>query len=156
VPDGKGVAIFSTVARLNNAFMIGGDYIAASQLGRVQYVDFEKTDFPVHIALDSGNRSFLKHLSYESEHELRLTTLNVVTPGCLNPDGTPCSEDQKTGRGSYMPDRKGIFVRCALRGLFTKVVVSPSAPPPFADLVRRLAKRYKLSQPIECSPLTES
>jgi hypothetical protein len=148
-PDGKGVLIFSTVARLNTAFMIGGGYVDASQLGRVQYVNFETLDLPEHIASDAGHRAFLKHHTFETENEVRLTTLNAITPGCLNPDGSPISAEQTSGKGVTQPGRKGIYVRCSLPILIERIIVSPFAQLPFQSLVRRLVARYRLSVPVE-------
>ena len=147
VPDSHGVVIHSTVARLNAAFMIGDGFVGASQLGRVEYVDFETLDLPEHVASDSGHRSFLKHQTFQDEREIRLATMNIVTPGCLNPDGSPCSAKQASGIGASQPGRTGLFVRCDLRVLIERVVVCPLARPHFHDLIRRLVTRYKL--PVE-------
>ena len=67
--------------------MFRGDFTQSTQIGPVSYVDFGSYDLPIHIANDAGHRAFLKHEVFSHEREVRIAALNIVHPGCLNPDG---------------------------------------------------------------------
>lgn len=149
---GTGVTIRSTVKRLATSFQITGDYALASEIGRVQYVDFESHDFADVEELESINgKAFLKEKSFSSEQEVRVMILNCLHSGCLNPDGTPVSASQFAVCGPTDPNRDGFYVRCRLPELIQAVVVGPHARSHFFTLIKRLVSRYRLFVPVEKS-----
>lgn len=95
--------------------------------GNVKYVDLATDEgMNAYQASQASLRAFLKNQSYSHESELRLATMNFVTPGCLNPDGSPPTERQRAGY-SYSSDRRGIFVEVDLHALIREMRVAPGA-----------------------------
>ena len=83
-------------------------------MGKVNYVDLANYNrMDVYEGHQAHLRAFLKGEKYAFENELRVATMNWVAPGCLNPDGSPQTERQKSGL-VYSPDRRGILVSTRL------------------------------------------
>ncbi|HEY5909217.1 MAG TPA: DUF2971 domain-containing protein [Verrucomicrobiae bacterium] len=150
--EGRGVAIQSTVRRLATSFEITGDYALVSGVGRIKYVDFESYKMKPPDENNLLRVAFLKDKAYAAEQEIRVVTLNSLHSGCLNLDGTPWSQGQKV----FDPNAAGLYMKCSLQNLITRVVVGPNARPYFLTLVRRLVGRYRLFIPVEPSRLTSA
>jgi hypothetical protein len=120
----EGVAIQATVERLESAFDSAAEGL---YIGAVRYQDDER---------DSGlGRSelapfFCKRKAFEYEREVRLAKR--------------AGKDRGTG---------GHYIACDLDRLIERVVVSPTAPAWFADLVRSVTHRYGFDLRIEDSEL---
>ena len=148
--QGIGVAIQSTVKRLATSFEITGDYALVSAVGRINYVDFESYKMNPRDENNLLRVAFLKDKAYAAEQEVRVVTLNSLHSGCLNLDGTPFSYTQVV----FDPNAAGLYIKCALQSLITKIVVGPNARLYFFTLVKRLVGRYRLFIPVEPSRLT--
>ena len=145
----KGVAIQSSCDRLVRG-MAHQEY---AQIGLVRYVDFDQEDMGPYLGNQAMERAFLKRPEFRAERELRIATMNLVAPGCLNPDGTPPSARQRSGPGMYDPTRLGFFVRADLATLIRSVRLAPGASESFASEVREAVGSAGLSFPIDRSAL---
>jgi hypothetical protein len=141
-PGADSVMIASTIAQIDAAFAVGDS--GSSLLGQVRYVDFDSFEMPIHEAANSAKVIFLKQERFEHESELRISVLNVVAPGRLNPDETPCSLAQARGIGQFEPYRRGVFIPCILRTLITSVHLSPLATAGSRAAVGTLLRQHGL------------
>ena len=149
--DGKGVAVRSTIQRLSTSFQIPGDYAATTEIGRVQYVDFDDYEMAADKSGSLDAKAFLKEKSFAGEREIRIMTLNCLHSGCLNPDGSQVTTAQFATTGPVDQNRKGFYVKCDLRKLIEMVIVGPRAPIHFYALIKRLINRYHLDVVVERS-----
>jgi len=124
-----------------------------AQIGLVRYVDFEQEDMGLYLGNQAIERAFLKRPQFSGERELRIATMNIVGPGCVNPDGTPPSQQQLAGPGMFDPDRPGFFVRANVGGLVRAVRLAPGASESFATTVRNALAVAGLSTPVSRSRL---
>jgi hypothetical protein len=81
------------------------------------------------------------------ENELRVATMNWVAPGCLNPDGSPQTEKQKTGL-VYSPDRPGILVSTRLAELMKEVRTAPGTSDWHYNLIGLLIRNARIPCPV--------
>src|SRR6266851_4428011 len=80
-------------------------------------------------------------------------TMNWVAPGCLNPDGSPQTEKQKSGL-VYSPDRRGILVRTRLAVLMKEVRTAPGTSEWHHNLIGLLVRNANIPCPVERSGFT--
>ena len=146
----EGVAIRSTLRRLNDSILVKQEF---TTIGKVNYVDFAKYDMGVYDGSRAGERALIKAKKYSFENEVRIVTHNLVCPGCLNPDGSPPTTTQLDGPGMYDPNQPGLYLQVNLKMLIETIITAPGAAPWFYDLVGRLCKRYQLEPTIERSKL---
>jgi hypothetical protein len=117
-------------------------------MGKVNYVDLATYDqMNVYEGHQAHQRAFLKSEKYASENELRVATMNWVAPGCLNPDGSPQTEKQKSGL-VYSPDRRGILVSTRLAVLMKEVRTAPGTSVWHHNLIDLLVRRSKIPCPV--------
>ena len=123
----EGVAIQATVERLEGAFESAAEDL---YIGAVRYLDYEHDP-----ALDGSELGpfFCKRKAYEYEREVRLV--------------------RRTGKAGKDRRKGGHYLTCDLDRLIERVVVSPTAPPWFAELVRSVTHRYGFDFRIEDSEL---
>lgn len=145
----EGVAIESSCQRLAEN-LVHQEY---NRIGLVRYVDFEHEDMGLYLGNQAIERAFLKRPEFSAERELRVATMNVVGPGCLNPDGTPPTPRQLTGPGQFDPDRPGLFVKANIEGLVSGVRLAPGADENFEATVRRVVAAEGLEVSIRRSAL---
>lgn len=129
----EGVAIQSTVQRLEESFASAQQDI---HVGVVKYLDYQQEQMPT----ENLFAPFLhKQKSFEYECELRAVVNYFPTQdGNLElPDGDVRS-----------------FVPVDLDVLIERVIISPLAPPWFAELVQSIADRYEFDKPVELSALS--
>jgi|SRR3984957_20949289 len=88
-------------------------------------------------------RAFLKGEKYAYENELRVATMNSMAPGCLNPDGSPQTEKQKSGL-AYSPDRGGILVSTRLGVLMKEIRTAPGTSEWHHNLIDLLIRNAKI------------
>jgi hypothetical protein len=146
----EGVAIRSTLTRLDRAILAKQEF---TSIGRVQYVDLSEYDMSTYQGHQAHERALLKQKEYSFESEVRIVTMNLVCPGCLNADGSPPTQAQLGGPGMFDPNRPGLYLQVDLHTLIEKVVTAPGAAPWFHDLVCRLCKRYGIPSKVEGSAL---
>lgn len=152
--EGKGLAIRSTIHRLSTSFQITGDYAATTEIGRVQYVDFDSHEMTADESGSVNAKAFLKEKSFAGEQEIRIMTLNCLHCGCLNPDGSPVTTAQFAMAGPVDQSRKGFYVKCGLSELIEGVIIGPQAPIHFHTLIKRLIDRHGLAIDVERSHLS--
>jgi hypothetical protein len=144
VNNDEGVAIRSTARDLAKSLSLSHKNF---WMGRVHYVDRAKhSRMNTHEAHQAHLRAFLKSEQYAFENELRVAPMNWVAPGCLNPDGSPQTEKQKSGL-VYSGDRRGILVCARLPMLIKEVRTAPGA----SEWHRNLIKLLLTQASIPCS-----
>lgn len=151
VGNGEGVAIQSTARDLTRSLVLSHD---SWWIGKVSYVNWANHSA---MTIPEGNqahlRAFLKsEQDYSWENELRIATMNWVVPGCLNPDGSPPDERQKSGL-VYSTDRPGIFVCTHLPALIKEVRSAPGASEWHYSLIKLLISRTGVQCPVSQSEL---
>ncbi len=149
-PEEDSVMITSTVDQIDAGLVVGDS--GSSLLGQVRYVDFNSFEMPIHELGNAARVIFLKQKRFDHECELRLSVLNIVAPGRLNPDESPCSLTQAGRIGQFEPNRKGVFIPCILRTLISAVHLSPLATADSRATVRTLLRQHRLA----CIPVVES
>jgi hypothetical protein len=150
VGNGEGILIRTTARNLANSLARHHDQL---HLGKVRYVDFASySEMSPYEANQAHVRTFLKNAHYDWESEVRLVTMNVVVPGCLNPDGSPPNERQKAGY-VYSGGRNGIFVQVKLPVLVQEVRSAPTASDWHHNLIRLLMTRALPNCPVVRSEL---
>ncbi len=130
-----GVAIQTTFNGLADSFKKTAERIS---IGQVNYIDYDQESFPI------GNIShpvFHKRKSFEHEKELRAVIWKLPKPvkNKINLDETPIN--------------LGIYVPVTIKTLIKKIYVAPNSPNWFHELVKSIAKKYKLDIPVLKSDL---
>jgi hypothetical protein len=141
----EGVVIRSTARDLANAlYMSHRDW----WIGKVRYVDLSQhVEMSPYEGSQAHLRAFLKNAHFSGESEVRVATMNLVAPGCLNPDGSEPNEQQRVGL-VYSEGRAGILVRVNLPALITEIRSAPRASNWHHDLIALLAKQFGLPCPV--------
>ena len=117
-------------------------------MGKVNYVDMAKYEqMAVYEGHQAHRRAFLKSEKYAAENELRVATMNWVAPGCLNPDGSPQTEKQRSGL-VYSPDRRGILVGARLAVLMKEVRTAPGTSEWHQNLIDLLIRNANIPCPV--------
>ncbi|MEO9307475.1 MAG: DUF2971 domain-containing protein [Nitrososphaera sp.] len=126
--NNQGVAIQSTFEKLKNCINDTTNVF----IGKVKYIDYGKEEVPW------GN-AFLpllhKRKNFEHESELRAISFNLST----DPHNPPA----------------GVYVKINLDILIENIVVSPTSPSWFKDLVRAILKKFNVDKPVINSQLDE-
>jgi len=143
----EGVAIQSTASALANSLAISHDQW---WIGKINYVDFARHEMTAYEANQACVRAFIKNEDYSHENELRVATMNFVAPGCLNPDGSPPDEKQKSGL-VYSESRPGILVRTNLPTLIHEVRTAPKVSNWHHNLIKLLVSRSVCGCPVAYS-----
>jgi hypothetical protein len=145
VGNDEGVAIRTTAECLANSLCLSHE---CWWIGKVNYVDLATHDrMDVYESHQAHLRAFLKSERYALENELRVVTMNWVAPGCLNPDGSPQTEKQKSGL-VYSPDRRGILVSTRLAVLMKEVRTAPGTSEWHHNLISLLVRNAKIPCPV--------
>jgi hypothetical protein len=97
-------------------------------------------------------RAFLKGMAYSHERELRIATMNLVAPGCLNPDGSPQTQKQRAGY-TDATDGPGIYVMANLNKMIQEVRLAPRAIESHLERVERLVRENGFAIPVLKSAL---
>ena len=120
----QGVAIKTTVRDLIQSLEL---FHNECWIGKVIYVDITSHEqLNAYEDHQACLRAFVKSEIYS--HEKSVATMNWVTYGCLNPDGSPPSEKQLAGY-MYSPDRAGILVKANLPTLIKEIRSRPGIHP---------------------------
>jgi hypothetical protein len=145
VRNDEGVAIRSTAECLANSLCLSHE---CWWMGKVNYVDLARYDrMNVYEGHQAHLWAFLKSEKYAFENELRVATMNWVAPGCLNPDGSPQTEKQKSGL-VYSPDRRGVLVSARLPVLMEEVRTAPGTSEWHHNLIDLLLKNARIPCPV--------
>jgi hypothetical protein len=150
--DNEAVVVKSTVGALVRSLMM---YQKRWWVGKVQYIDpATHAGMNAYEASQASLRAFLKNAKYAHENELRVAAMNLVVPGCLDPDGSPPNARQLAGY-YYSPDRAGIYVTVNLSTLVTEVRTDPKASDSHRKKVEVLLGEAGCAAPVRPSELTE-
>jgi len=134
------VAIKSTFKRLKDSFLPHKDDDIF--IGKVKYIDYTRDVIP------KGNifNPFLyKRKSFEHERELRAILLKFA----------PQHETVEIPILYVDPKWFGVYVKTDLDILIDSIVVSPSVPDWFIDLVTSIGKKYGVQKKVESSELSK-
>jgi hypothetical protein len=135
-PDGLGVAVRSTFARLCTGLQACQQWKV--YIGKVTYLDYEQALVPDRHLL----APFLhKRRSFEHEHEVRAVIQRM-------PDTT------MRERPSPFAARGGVSAAVDLDALIEGIYVAPTASDWYSDLVRSIVRRYGLDAPVLQSSLS--
>jgi hypothetical protein len=147
---GDGVAIKSTIRALAEHIFCEPQF---SVIGRVQYVELSKHGMSHYEANQGHERAYLKGLSFSREREIRITTMSLRGPMCVNMDGTIPRPEEYAGSGANNFENPGIFIKADTAALIHGTVVHPGAPVWFELLIRHLVKQSGIGGPVTRSTL---
>ena len=147
----ESVAVRSTIRRLWTSTLLPSDF---SFIGPVMYIDHATFDMDHYPAHQAHHRAFLKDKrQFAYEQELRLTTMNLRTPACLDALGRPLSVEEVSGVGANNFDSPGLYVRSNITELIESVVTHPKAPDWFHNLVHHIQISGHYKWPVAKSSL---
>lgn len=127
---GQGIALVSSMQNITCAVADSRHFY----VGTVQYIDFDKQDWE----LGSGMTNLLrKRLSFQHEREVRLLYLNP-----------PLTDD-------LLEQPPGIHVPVDPNQLVDRVVVAPTAPSWYAEVVEAVAEKFNLACEVTRSRLAD-
>jgi hypothetical protein len=140
----EGIAIRSTVGRLKSAFAPG--WPDKIWVGQVTYIDYQRDAIPEGNLL---NPFVHKRSSFGHEHELRAVLARFPTP--VRADYLETLETER-------PICPGVSVPVDLSQLIENVVVAPTTPDWYLELVQDVLKRYDCSagasrSNLDCDPV---
>jgi hypothetical protein len=149
VGDGEGVAIKSTIRQLSQFVFAYSEF---SSIGKVKYVDFNSYDMDSYEAHQARERAFLKDIKFQHEQEIRIATMSLKTPGCVNMNGTRMKTDDYSGKNMNNFDNAGLYVGTRLNDLIDEIVLSPKTLKWFELLIKRIVELV----PIQCEVVHSS
>jgi len=136
----EGVAIKSTFKRLKESFILHTE--DDIHIGKVKYIDYSRDTIPPG---NIFNPFLYKRKAFEHEKELRAVLMKF-----------PPQEETRGKHILYVdPKWYGIYVKTDLHVLIDELVVSPSVPDWFIDLVTSIVKKYELHKKVEQSELAK-
>lgn len=147
----EGVAVKSTIRKLCRYIFVDPE---CSQIGKVRYVDLDKHDMTLYEASQAHERAFLKDINnYSHEQEIRLVTMNLKTPWCVNMNGNPLTEQEYTGKNMNNFDCQGLYIKVDFRNLIDSIILAPHAAKWFEMLIQRIFDLSKLNIVVERSQI---
>jgi hypothetical protein len=140
----ESVAIKSTIRLLSESIACDP---RTTRMGKVQYVDLDAHSMSHYEASQAQERAFLKSLEFSHEQEVRIATLSVKRPMCVNMDGTTLKPEQYQGAAMNNFENPGLYLRADLRRLIKAIVVAPDASTWFESLVKRIVDLSNVGGP---------
>ena len=141
VGHNEGVAVKSTVRKLAKYVYAYPDF---SHIGKVKYVDHKTYMMSMYEAHQAHERAFIKDSSkFSHEQELRISSMNIKTPMCLNMDGRPLTKEECSGKNMNNFENPGLYIRVNLENLINEIVLAPNASEWFELLVKRIVEMSK-------------
>lgn len=151
VGHSEGVAIKSTIRKLCSYIFV---YPEVSHIGKVKYVELNKHNMNLYEANQAHERTFLKDKNrYSHEQEIRLVTMSLKTPMCVNMNGKPLTEQEYTGKNMNNFDNPGLYIKADLSNLINSIVLAPRTTKWFEMLIRRISELAKLNALVERSQI---
>jgi hypothetical protein len=149
----EGVAVKSTIRKLCRHIFV---YPEFSQIGKVRYVNLGKHNMTLYEANQAHERAFLKDINkFSHEQEIRLVTMNLKTPYCVNMNGEPLTEQEYTGKNMNNFDCPGLYIGVNFRSLVDSIVLAPGSPKWIENLIKRIFELSKLDIIIERSQIED-
>lgn len=139
----QAVAVQTTAVRLGEVLPV--IHPRHWHLGRVSYYDDDEDSLTLYQANQAHVRAFWKRRQFAWENEVRVCTMNFVTPGMLNADGSLPNDKQRRGF-VYDTGRRGVMARVNLLGLIQAVHASPCASPAHKAEIRAQLKCLGLGE----------
>lgn len=153
VGSSEGVAVKSTIRKVRDSVYLPSEW---SFIGKVKYVDLNKYETSTYEASQAHHRAFLKDRNrFENENELRIETMNIRTPCCLDALGRPLDPETVKGKGMNNFDEPGLYVRADLKNLFDTIVTASLAPKWFVNLIKHLQLKSGFDWKIQRSKLVK-
>lgn len=150
--QGDGIAICSTMTKIKLSFQNAEEMIMA---GKVHYIDYSLDDFKTKAKYKNALSGILhKRKSFEHEQEVRLVIWGTQEQSRQynKLHGPPAIGDTR----QHDPLPIGFSVKCDLKEMISKVMVSPTARAWFRDVVVASLDKFGYgSIPIEHSSLYE-
>lgn len=151
VGNAGGVAVKSTIDKLIKYVYVWPDH---SQIGKVEYVDFNTHQISQYEASQSIERAFLKDNQFAYENELRIVTLNFKHPRCVNFDtGLLYTSEEITGSKMNNFDNPGLYIAIDFINLIDEIILAPNSPIWFENIIRKMFKMSGLDANIRRSDL---
>ena len=133
----KGVALRTTVGRLQDSLAVDDCAGRTVFIGSVKYIDYNDSDLtPPDCVTDGMTIPLLKRVSFSHENEVRAFFVSDVS-----------SENVER----FEPSAKSLSID--VQGLIGEVYISPYAKPPFPTSVRAICKAFELNCPVIDSDL---
>jgi hypothetical protein len=134
-PEGPGIAVRTTFARLCDAFRACEQW--PIRISEITYLDYEQAVIPDRHLL----APFLhKRRSFEHEHEVRAVIQRML-------------DHTMPHRPSPFKNAGGVNAKVDLDTLIESIYISPTAPAWYYELILSIADRYGLAAPIHQSSL---
>jgi len=150
VGNTEGLAIRTTIKKLTQYIFAQPEF---SSIGKVQYVDFNSHIMSSYEANQAGERAFLKNLEFQHEQEIRIETMSLKAPGCVNMNGTPMKAEDYSGKKMNNFENPGLYVGVNIQKLINAIVLAPKSSEWFKLLVERIVKLCPLNCPVIRSTL---
>jgi len=145
----EGVVVKSTIRKVRDSVYLPSEM---SFIGKVKYVDFDKYEMSTYEGSQAHHRAFLKDRNhFDHENEIRMQTMNLRSPACLDPFGRPLSREDIIGKGMNNLDEPGLHVRVDLNNLFDTIITAPGAQKWFINLIKHIQIKSGFKWMIECS-----
>ncbi|MGA2915294.1 MAG: DUF2971 domain-containing protein [Sedimentisphaerales bacterium] len=150
----EGVAIKSTIRKLSTYIYV---YPEFSHIGKVKYVDLSSYELSSYEANQAHERAFLKDKNkYSHENEVRITSMSIKTPTCVNINGKPLTTEEYSGKNMNNFENAGLYIRVNLPELIDTIVLSPNVPEWFELLIKRIMQLSNLAITIKRSGLEKT
>jgi hypothetical protein len=147
----ESVAVRTTIRKLRMNTFLPADF---SFIGPVRYIDHATYEMDHYSAHQAHHRAFLKdRRDFVHEQELRMTTLNIRSPACLDALGRPLTQDDLSGTGTNNFESAGLHIRVNLPHLLDTIVTHPKAPEWFYNLVLHLQLKSGFEWSVQRSTL---
>lgn len=146
----EGVAIKSTIGSLSQFVFCDPRF---SNIGKVRYIDLNSYRMTPYEANQAQERAFLKRLEFCHEQEVRIVTMSLKGPTCINMDGTALKPEDYQGTRMNNFQNPGLYIRADLQRLVKSTVLAPGAPLWFELLVKRLVHLSRVGGAVERSML---
>jgi hypothetical protein len=146
----EGVAIKSTIRSLSQFVFCDPRF---SSIGKVRYVDLNSYAMTHYEASQAQERAFLKKLEFCHEQEVRIVTMSLKGPTCINMDGVALKPEDYQGARMNNFENPGLYIRADLQRLIKSTVLAPGAPVWFELLVKRLVHLSRVGGAVERSML---
>ncbi len=79
--------------------------------------------------------------------------MNLVTSGCVNPDGSLPDSNQQAGL-MYSPERRGILIRINCNALIHQILMAPQASQEHCNLIEIMRIEAGIKYPAKFSDIS--
>lgn len=138
-----GLLVKSSVRKLASYIYVYPDF--NSHIGKVRYVDVESfKGMDTHVAHCAHERAFIKDKKFSEEKELRIITMNIKTPTCVNTDGGRYALASLKGTGCNNFNERGLLISANINELLDEIIIAPKANASYYDKICDLVKSKRV------------